>query len=232
MKKRPNISEVITYPQNTKDFTVSLEKLDMAVASLIQEYGEKKIAIFVISFDEIADIMAQASAYPNLQKVSWQGMDSVALNPALITNETAAAFAGEVGLIGVSYNIAQPASSDYWRVYDAVKAVKGDHQPSIYEILPYDETLMAAWILQNNPKSVKDGLYIADNYGKYSYGATGWLKLNENSDREFGDYFFYQVQKNTQGTYSWMPTNMYESDTNSVISLTGLNNSYMNHFAG
>ncbi len=232
VKKRPNISEVITYPQNTKDFTVSLEKLDMAVASLIQEYGEKKIAIFVISFDEIADIMAQASAYPNLQKVSWQGMDSVALNPALITNETAAAFAGEVGLIGVSYNIAQPASSDYWRVYDAVKAVKGDHQPSIYEILPYDETLMAAWILQNNPKSVKDGLYIADNYGKYSYGATGWLKLNENSDREFGDYFFYQVQKNAQGTYSWMPTNMYESDTNSVISLTGLNNSYMNHFSG
>lgn len=232
VKKRPNISEVITYPQNTRDFTETLEKLDSAVASLVPEYGENKIAIFVVSFDEIADLLAQASAYPQLSRVSWQGMDGVALNPALITNETAASFAGEVGFIGVSYNTAQPESSDYWRVYDAVKAAKGDHQPSIYEILPYDETLMAAWILQNNPKSVEEGLYIADNYGKYSYGATGWLKLNENSDRENGDYFFYQVQKNVHNQYSWMPITMYESDTNSLISITGLNNSYMNRFTG
>ena len=32
---------------------------------------------------------------------------------------------------------------------------------------------MAAWIVQNNPDNLENMLYIADNYGRYSYAATG-----------------------------------------------------------
>ncbi|HWQ68227.1 MAG TPA: ABC transporter substrate-binding protein [Methanospirillum sp.] len=225
-----NITDTVSYPQNSRDFTQTLNKLDAIVAPLIEELGEKNVVIFAISFDEISDLMAQASAYPNLRKARWQGMDSVALNPTVLENETAAEFADATGLTTLSYNIAQPSHSDYWRVYDAVIAATDGHQPSIYEILPYDETLMAAWIMQNNPSTIKEKLYLADNYGKYSYGATGWLKLNENGDREYGDYYFYQVKKGDTGKYTWVPVYVYMNSSNTIIPLNGVNNTYMQHF--
>lgn len=91
---------------------------------------------------------------------------------------------------------------------------------------------MAAWITQNNPKTLEEKLSIADDYGRYSYAATGWLQLNENSDREFGDYFFYQVQKDSDGRYFWMPIDMYQYETETIVPLSGVNNTYMQHFTG
>jgi len=225
-----NVTNTVSYPQNTQNFTSTLDKLDAIVTPLIEELGEKNVVVFAISFDEITDLMAQASAYPNLRKARWEGMDSVALNSAILKNETAAEFAIATELTALSFNIAQPANSDYWRVYDAVKSATGGHQPSIYEILPYDETLMAAWILQNNPSTLDEKLYLADTYGKYSYGATGWLKLNENGDREYGDYYFYQVKKDDNGKYAWIPVYVYMNGSNTIVPLSGVNNTYMQHF--
>lgn len=223
-----NLVDTQLYPKNTWDFTETLDNLDAAVSPLIGKNDE--VMIVLISFDETTDLLAQAAAYPNLKKVQWLGMDSVALNPALLQNETAASFAQAAGLTAVSFNIAQPPDSDYWQVYDAVADHTSGHQPSIYEILAYDETLMAAWIIQNNPGSFEDMLYLADNYGKYSYAATGWLKLNENSDREYGDYYFYQVAKGGDGRYSWVPAYVYLYGSDTVMSLDGVNNTFMEHF--
>lgn len=220
----------ISYPQNTRDFTTTLTQLDAAVTPLIKEVGEKNVIIISISFDEIADLMAQASAYPNLRSVQWEGLDSVALNPAVLKNESAAEFAAATNLTALSFNIAQPADSDYWRVYDAVQAGSDGHKPSIYEILPYDETLMAAWIIQNNPSTLDETLYIANSTGKYSYSATGWLKLNENGDREYGDYYFFQVKKGEDGKYSWIPVSVYMSGSNIILPLENVNNPFMEHY--
>jgi hypothetical protein len=88
---------------------------------------------------------------------------------------------------------------------------------------------MAAWIVQNNPKNPEEMLYIADNYGKYSYAATGWLKLNENSDREFGDYYFYMVDKSEDGYY-WKPVYVYKYESDTIQSLNGVRNKFMERF--
>jgi branched-chain amino acid transport system substrate-binding protein len=226
-----NVTETLLYAPNTKDFTKTLNELSSLVTPLIDEYGENNVIILVVSFDEIADILAQASEYPVLYKVRWQGTDSVALNPAILSNATAAGFAVDTGLTAHSFNIIQPKDTDYWRVYDAIKAANDGHQPSIYEILPYDETLMAAWIMQSNPSTLEDMLYIADSFGKLSYGATGWLKLNSRGDRQFGDYFFYQVQKGEDETYSWIPVSMYLDETNSLVPLKNTNNTFMQHYS-
>jgi hypothetical protein len=74
-------------------------------------------------------------------------------------------------------------------------------------------------------------LYIADNYGRYSYAATGWLKLNENSDREYGDYYFYRIEKTDDGRYYWRPVNVYKYESDSVFSLEGVNNTFMQRYS-
>lgn len=224
-----HVVDTIMYPQNTRDFTSVLDLLDSTVAPLIEEAGGDNVIVSAISFDEIADILAQASAYPNLHLVRWEGFDLVALNSAVLQNETAAEFAYTTGLTAVSFNVAQPESSDYWRVYDAVKSATGQN-PGIYEILPYDCTLMAVWIMQNRPSDLAETLYVADSFGKYSYGATGWLKLNENSDREFGDYYFYQVTKSENGEYRWIPVMGYMYQNDAIISLDGVDSLFVRQY--
>ncbi|ABD41751.1 amino acid/amide ABC transporter substrate-binding protein, HAAT family [Methanospirillum hungatei JF-1] len=223
------MADPVTYPAHTRDFTQALKTLDSIVDPMIAEVGERNVTIIVVSLDETGDLLAQASAYPGLDKARWEGMDGAALHTTILENETAAAFAYKTGFTALSFNIAQPPVSDYWRVFDAVKDAKGGKVPCIYEILAYDQTLMAAWIEQNNPKNPEEMLYIADNYGKYSYAATGWLKLNENSDREFGDYYFYTVDKSEDGYY-WKPVYVYKYESDTIQSLNGINNTFMERF--
>ena len=230
LSESPNLTETILYPQNTRDFTKTLDELDALVTPLIDEYGERNVIVFTISFDEIGDLLAQASSYPNLYRVRWEGSDSVAQSPAILNNATAAEFAAQTGLTALAFNIAQPANSDYWRVYDAVQAAIDGRQPTIYEILPYDETLMAAWIMQSNPSTLEEMLYIADSFGKLSYGATGWLKLNSKGDREYGDYFFYQVQKGADGAYAWVPVYLSMDESGTIVPLNRSNSTFMQHF--
>ena len=232
ISKIPNITETILYPQNTRDFTKTLDELNALVTPLIEEYGDKNVIIFTVSFDEIGDLLAQASLYPNLYRARWEGSDSVAMSSTILNNKTAADFAAQTGLTALSFNIAQPKNSDFWRVYDTVKAAGDGHQPGIYEILPYDETLMAAWIMQSNPSTLEDMLYLADTFGKLSYGATGWLKLNKNGDREYGDYFFYQVQKKTDGEYAWVPVYMYADELDTIVPLVHTNSTFMQYYGG
>ncbi|MDX8551588.1 ABC transporter substrate-binding protein [Methanospirillum sp. J.3.6.1-F.2.7.3] len=225
-----NVTETLLYSPQIRDFSKILNELDTLVTPLIEEYGEKNVVILTISFDEISDILAQASQYPNLYKVRWQGTDSIALNPAILMNETAARFAADTEFTAFSFNIIQPEGTDYWRVYDVVKEAGDGHKPSIYEILPYDQTLMAAWIMQSKPSTLDEMLFIADSYGKLSYGATGWLKLNTRGDRQFGDYFFYQIMKNADGTYSWIPVSMFLDESNTLVPLTDTDNIFMKQY--
>lgn len=230
IKRCPFVVDQVSYEPGTRNFTATLDELNAKVTPLLDATGDQKVVVFAIGFDELADLMAQASAYPNLLKTRWQGMDSVALNAAIINNKTAAEFANSTGLIALQFNIDQPADSEYWRVYQAIVTATGDYKPSIYEILPYDQTLLSAWILQNNPSSLNESLYLADNYGKYSYSATGWLKLNDNGDRKYGDYFFYQVVKTDNDSFTWVPTLVYRSDTNTILPLESVNNTFMQNY--
>lgn len=225
-----DVIDVIMYPPNTRDFTSTLIDLDSTITPLIEEAGEENIIVYAVAFDEIGDLLAQVSKYPNLQKIRWIGMDAVALASPILENETAAEFAYQTGMTALAFNVAQPPSSDYWRVFDAIQQAKNGKIPSIYEILFYDQTLMAAWIVQNNPETLEDMLYIADNYGRYSYAATGWLKLNENSDREYGDYYFYRVEKTDDGGYYWKPVYVYKYESDSVFPLEGVNNTFMQRY--
>jgi branched-chain amino acid transport system substrate-binding protein len=227
VKSITEVSDTVIYSPRTRDFTSTLEKLNSSVSSLIDTYGEKNVCVFAISIDEISDLLAQASAYPNLRKIQWSGMDGVGLNPTIIKNETAAQLAYDTHLATISFNVAQPEDSNYWKVYDTIQATTDGHQPCIYEILPYDEVVMAARILENNASTLEENLNIADILGNNMYGATGWLKLDKNGDREYGDYYFYLPQKGPDGKLKWVPCFAYLNGLNTTIPLTGVNNTLL-----
>lgn len=230
VKSITQVSDTVIYSPGTRDFTSTLEKLNSSVSSLIDSYGEQNVCVFAISIDEISDLLAQASVYPNLRKVRWSGMDGVALNPMIIKNETAAQFAYDTQLAVLSFNVAQPEDSDYWRVYDTIQESTDGHQPCIYEILPYDEVLMAARIIESNASTLDENLNVAEMIGNNLYGATGWLKLDTNGDREFGDYYFYLPQKGADGGLKWVPCFVYLDELDTTIPLTGVNNTESSSF--
>ncbi len=230
LQKRLPVSGVVYYNPDTDDFTKPLNELDTLVTPLVKEAGEGNVIVFALSYNEITSILAEAAGYPSLLQASWQASDGVALNPDIVGNEIVARFASATGLVALQYNSAQPSDSKYWRVYDTIQAATGNDKPTIYEILAYDQTLFAAWIIQNDPKNLDEMLYLADNYGEYSYGATGWLKLNGNGDREYGDYYFYQVKEGDDGSFFWVPVTVYMDETNMVVPLASVTNPFMDHY--
>lgn len=227
VKSITQVSDTVIYSPGTRDFTNTLEELNSSVSSLIDSYGEKNVCVFAISIDEISDLLAQASEYPNLRKIQWSGMDGVALNPTILLNETAAQFAYDTQLATISFNLAQPGGSNYWHVYDNIQAETDGHQPCIYEILPYDEVVMGARILENNASTLEENLKFAEILGNNMYGATGWLKIDDNGDRKYGDYYFYLPQKGADGTIKWVPCFAYLDGLNTTIPLSGVYNTLL-----
>ena len=54
-----------------------LKKLNTDVSDAVKRYGAKSVAIYIISYDEIAPILIQAQNYDMLTKVRWYGSDSI-----------------------------------------------------------------------------------------------------------------------------------------------------------
>ncbi|HVH96163.1 MAG TPA: ABC transporter substrate-binding protein, partial [Bacillus sp. (in: firmicutes)] len=84
------VEDGITYEPHTGRFATSLhrinfimwdqqlKKLNTDVSDVVKKYGAKSVAIYIISYDEIAPILIQAQNYDMLTKVRWYGSDSIA----------------------------------------------------------------------------------------------------------------------------------------------------------
>lgn len=60
-----------------------LKKLNAVVSEMVKRYGTNSVGVYIISYDEIAPILIQASNYDVLGKVRWYGSDSIVQSPKI-----------------------------------------------------------------------------------------------------------------------------------------------------
>ena len=72
----------------------------------------KSVAIYIISYDEIAPILIQAQNYDMLTKVRWYGSDSIAQSSHITKNWDAADFAMKTNLTNPLFSINNNNSKD------------------------------------------------------------------------------------------------------------------------
>jgi len=198
-----NMIDGISYDPDAGSFGTELETLDSKLGEAIDEYGTSAVAVYLLSYEEALQILAQAQDYANLPQVKWYGGGSQ-LNNAIVSDAQAAQFAAATGFLNPMY--ADKGSPVKKQIEDKIKRT-----PEPFALVAYD----ALWVgtkayltAGTNETGVlkKALLHEAEQY----YGATGWTVLNEAGDRKFGEYDFCVIVKDN-GTFQWKRIARYGS---------------------
>jgi branched-chain amino acid transport system substrate-binding protein len=194
----------VSYTTGTADFSTQVAALGAAVRGERNAHPNAKIAIYIASFEEAADIIRLARLDSDLSAVRWYGGDGVAQSRALIDDASVAAFAVQTSFTAPNVGL-DPAARDVWQpLSDQIKAAIG-FAPDAYALSVYD----AAWVAVMSAIEVSNDVSklqasFSRNVQRYS-GATGSTALDAAGDRKIGNFDFWTVEK-VDGVTEWLRT--------------------------
>jgi len=174
----------IRYDADTTNFGGYMNQAEAAALEAVNEYGGNNVAIVLISLDEADNIVGFAKYYSTLNNLYWFGSESTARNLNLFKN-----IPQEVNKLKIfSPLVTQEENEMYAKFTEDYSSIMGK-KPDFYTSAMYDACWLYAlsiaktWTAEIS--NVKRELpSIAENF----YGASGWLRLNEEGDRYAVDY--------------------------------------------
>lgn len=195
----------IRYDPGKTDFPTEAKSLADAVKALLDAgIPADEIGINAISFEEIAPLMEDASAYEELKKVRWFGSDGTCLQPALVEHPVAGKFAAEVKFINTLFTV---GASEY-PFFDYVRR-KGlevlGRELDAYAYATYDIVWclgLSIYKVGYDPEKIKDVLPEVTDWWTSINAASGHVVLDENGDRAYADYDLWAVVLK-DGTPTW-----------------------------
>jgi branched-chain amino acid transport system substrate-binding protein len=202
-------------PTVTTEFSTQAALLATQVQNAVNTYGASHVAVYAVTYEEVAGLMDAASHYPILSQVTWFGCDGSALS-AKVTADTTAANFSVATLFPATY-FAPTNSSLLVSVENYVHSATGNI-PDPYAYGSYDSLWVVVKCIgltqQYSGYAINQVLpTIAD----LTYGSSGWTYLNQFGDRNIGDYQFWQVFYNTtSASYSWYLSGYYSAATQTV----------------
>jgi branched-chain amino acid transport system substrate-binding protein len=197
----------ISYDPATTNFAASVAALAAAVRTARVARPTARLAVYLASFEEAADIFRLARFDPDLAAVRWYGADGVSQTRALINDASVASFAAATNFVAPNVGLDE-STRDVWQpVSDEIRARIG-FPPDAYALSVYD----AAWVAVLSAIEVdgdEDHLRaaFARNVQRY-WGLTGPTALDAAGDRKIGSFDFWSVRA-TGGTYEWVRTAQY-----------------------
>ncbi|HYO78253.1 MAG TPA: ABC transporter substrate-binding protein [Thermoanaerobaculia bacterium] len=194
----------ISYTPATTDFTSQVSALGDAVRAIRNARPAARVAVYLASFEEAADIFRLARLDADLASVRWYGADGVTQSRALIGDANVAAFglattftAPNVGLDELTRDRWQPLSEE-------IRAKIG-FAPDAYALSVYD----AAWVailsaieVNNEPELLRESF--SRNVQRY-WGVTGPTAVDAAGDRKIGNFDFWTI-RNVNGVPEWVRT--------------------------
>jgi len=185
------IVERVRYDPADTDFRECLKLAEERVQEAINLYGVDHVAVEVLGFHEVADLVTVAKGYPAIYGLYWFGSDGTALNIALSVNAPE-----EADHLKIFSTLTAPVESQSIKALrDRYLSSSGrtldTYQAEFYAANWYD----AAWICAKavleagttDTDKVKEVLpRVADN--NYT---TGLCRLNPAGDRETADYIIW-----------------------------------------
>lgn len=194
----------IRYDPKT-DFSAELDTLSSKVSQAVSKYGEDKVAVHFIGFNEVATLFTKAQN-SSVSKVKWYGSDGTALDDDLLNNSEAARFAVKTGFPNPFYSI------EMKDIEERVKAREG--KAHAFGIIAYDALWLATLTYIDSNKSTdinvlkKSLIKTAASFN----GATGSITLNEAGDRKFASYDFWAINEK-DGVFAWERVAKYPFDS-------------------
>ena len=176
------VIERVRYAAEVTEFSSYLATMDRLLGEAIAEYGEDRVGIQTISFDEQVVMMSQTGDYPNIRKVIFMGTESSGRSQRMIDDAAGMQNAG-----GGFSSLMTPAKSWKWisldeRFFDLVA------QPaSFYTSTSYDASYaLALSVIESGSVDANDVTPLWPTVPNNYFGTSGWVMLDENGDRAAG----------------------------------------------
>jgi len=194
------VLENIRYATESTEFSNYLQTADDILSAAVAEYGEGKVAIQVLAISEIVTMVTQAEDYPSVYNVPWFGSDGTALDQRMTDDASE-----QATHLGVYSTIAAPAESqkylDLWDRYNAlVNQPYGYYQATTYDV----GWILTSTILLAQSSEAIDIIPLQADTCYNSFGASGWLRLNADDDRNGANYaiWSYNPESYIVGLYN------------------------------
>lgn len=191
----------VSYIHGADKLADVIAQLSDAVAEAVDEHGAGGAGVYLIGFEEGAEILALAKDDPILSTVAWYGSDSLALDSVLLENQAAAEFAADRGMVFPAFEA--DGEQDSAIVEEITNAL--GRPPETEALQAYDAVWIAALACrQVGPDAAAEKLrkIIPEVAAGYT-GATGATTLNDAGDRAGGQYAFWQIAEEN-GTLQWV----------------------------
>jgi len=199
----------VKYSSETTDFTLDLQNLNSQISQAKSQYGNSSVAVYLAAFEEVVYIFNKAKSDTVISSVKWYGSDGVAQNNNLLSDAGASQFAVTAGYPNPNFGLDDGASDKWKPLSEQIKAKIG-REPDTFAFASYDAFWVACKSYMSagtsaSTSSLKNAIIqTSDSY----YGATGWTKLNDAGDRNYGIFDFWSI-RNTGGTLQWKKTAIF-----------------------
>lgn len=195
---------IAPYDVNLTNYSSLLSELKSKILQYSALVGVDKVAVYLASFDECADIFAQASTDPVFSSVNWYGGDGVVQSAALLSNTTARDFAMTSGFFAPNFGLPVQPHPDLEAVAAAIQTRSGV-EADAYALSVYDAMWVLAMTIANYPEVLNDYNKFKSEFAQQSeqyYGITGPTLLNVYGDRAIGSFDYWGII-NDAGTFKW-----------------------------
>ena len=208
-ESRGVMDEGIPYDPIQADYSAAASLLADRVQNLADEHGADKVAVLIVSYDEILNIVQGSDNYPILKEVRWFAGESIAKESFILQDPIASEFVDAVDL--TAFQIFENRGAKFERVTQHIVDQFGV-DPATYVYQSYDASwLIGLSILESgtaDPTAVKAALPgVASAY----QGALGSTKLNDAGDLLPLDLAIWQVADG-----EWAEMGKYATATNTI----------------
>ncbi len=207
------VAKGVAYKPNSTSYSAEVEALEAEVKNASAIYGKDRVGVYLVSFDEGAEIINLAAKDPILSSVKWFGSDGTANLAELTQNSTLAQFASKTGFITPVYS-GEEGRPLYKNLSEAIMAITGSN-PNAYAVTAYDALWIAteAELLAGSSGNISQLRVALEQIVNTYCGATGRYMLNDAGDRDFADYALLEVEKTDKGC-GWKKVGLYYADFN------------------
>jgi len=202
----------IRYAAEVQEFSSYLQQAENKLSEAVDEYGIEHIAVEVIGFQEVANMIQQAVDYPTVYDVVWFGSDGTALTSQIRDDSPE-----QAAHLNLYSTLAAPAESQkYLDLYDRYWALVGMPY-GYYTACTYDiGWILTETILESQSTDAMVNLALQPTTAFNSYGASGWNRLNDDGDRYASNYQIWAYRLKDGGVGEDYVAGLYDMVTDSV----------------
>ncbi|WP_319580799.1 ABC transporter substrate-binding protein [uncultured Methanospirillum sp.] len=163
----------VYYETGTNSFNSTVDKIAESVQSVDKKTGT---AVLAIGFDEVTDLLEEASQNLVLSSVPWFGTDGIALSDSVLKKKNAAEFATKTNFTATMYGEIEnePTFMEFSKRLQNATGIKA----TPYAVVINDAVQLAALTEIMSPGVTDTGPIFLDNACHF-YGLSGYTSLTD-----------------------------------------------------